>query len=88
MVLFNSLAAGLPIITTQIRAAKDYLTEPENCLWVEPNSTKSLQAAIAKLLSNPTLMAEMKYRNKEKSNLFTRRVVCKELSQTLNLCCQ
>jgi glycosyltransferase involved in cell wall biosynthesis len=87
MVLFNSLAAGLPIITTQIRAAKDYLTEPENCLWVEPKSAKSLQIAIEKLLDNPALMTEMKERNKEKSNLFIRDVVCKELSQTLSRCC-
>jgi glycosyltransferase involved in cell wall biosynthesis len=87
MVLFNSLAAGLPIITTQVRAAKDYLTEPENCLWVEPKSTKSLQIAIEKLLNNPALMTEMKERNKEKSNLFTRDVVCQELSQILNRCC-
>jgi glycosyltransferase involved in cell wall biosynthesis len=32
-VLFKAVAAGLPIVTTKIRAAADYLSEPENCLF-------------------------------------------------------
>lgn len=31
--LFKAVATGLPVITTRIRAAADYLSEPENCLY-------------------------------------------------------
>ena len=46
MVIFNAAAAGLPIITTRIRAAADYLKEPDNCLWVEPRSPDLLAGKI------------------------------------------
>ena len=59
MVIFNAAAAGLPIITTRIRAAADYLAEPENCLWVEPGNPESLVKKIAALLETKTLGAEM-----------------------------
>lgn len=32
-VLFKAAAAGMPIVTTRIRAAADYLKEPENCFF-------------------------------------------------------
>lgn len=31
MTIFNSAVAGLPIIISRIRAAADYLREPDNC---------------------------------------------------------
>ena len=31
--LFRAVTVGLPIVTTRIRAAADYLSEPENCLY-------------------------------------------------------
>ena len=38
-VLFKAVAVGLPIVTTRIRAARDYLAAPENCLFCakDPN---------------------------------------------------
>jgi glycosyltransferase involved in cell wall biosynthesis len=35
-VLFNSVTVGLPIVTTRIRAARDYLNDRENCLFCLP----------------------------------------------------
>jgi glycosyltransferase involved in cell wall biosynthesis len=32
-VLFKAVAVGLPIVTTQVRAARDYLADPDNCLF-------------------------------------------------------
>lgn len=32
-ILFKAIATGLPIVTTNVRAAADYLSEPENCLY-------------------------------------------------------
>ena len=88
MVLFNSLAAGLSIVTTPIRAAKDYLTEPENCLWVESKSSTSIKNAVTQLLDNPDLMEKMRINNKARSHLFTRDVVSKELSLIFDSCCK
>ena len=79
MALFNSLAAGLSIITTQVRAAYDYLEEPKNCLWVEPRSSLSITKALEKLLINTDLMKYMRINNMQKVHLFTKEVVSQEL---------
>ena len=84
MSLFNSLAAGLSVITTPIRAANDYLEEPKNCLWVAPRSSTSIIIALKKLLSNEPLMKQMQINNKLKAQLFAQVIVCKELSSILN----
>jgi glycosyltransferase involved in cell wall biosynthesis len=64
MVIFQSVAAGLPIITTRIRAAADYLTEPDNCLWVEPRNPEVLAQKITYLLDHPEVMANMSMKNR------------------------
>ena len=83
MALFNSIAAGLAVVTTPVRAAVDYLKEPDNCLWVEPESSKSIISAIDLLLINEELIHEMRNNNKVKAQLFTKRVVTLELSNIL-----
>lgn len=55
MTLLQGAAAGLPMITTKIRAAADYLTEPTNCLWVEPQDPAMLAKSICRLLDTPDL---------------------------------
>jgi glycosyltransferase involved in cell wall biosynthesis len=84
MALFNSLAAGLSIITTPIRAAYDYLDEPKNCLWVEPKSSSSITNAVENLLLNVDVMNKMRINNKRKSRGFTKTVVALELSEIFN----
>lgn len=83
MALFNSLAAGLSIVTTPTRAAIDYLQEPENCLWVEPRSSVSIISAVSKLLTDEHLMQQMRANNKVKSHLFKKSIVAEELSSIL-----
>jgi glycosyltransferase involved in cell wall biosynthesis len=63
MVLFQAVAAGLPIITTRIRAAADYLKEPDNCLWVEPRNPAMIAKNILYLLNNEPIMNTMKANN-------------------------
>jgi glycosyltransferase involved in cell wall biosynthesis len=58
-ILFNAMAAGLPVVTTKIRAAADYLREPENCLWIEPKNPKMLAGKICELLENAELRRTM-----------------------------
>jgi len=64
MAIFNAAAAGLPIITTRIRAAADYLKEPDNCLWVEARNGEALAGSIIKLLSDSALRMNMRVRNR------------------------
>lgn len=71
MVVFQSLAAGLPIITTRIRAAADYLKEPKNVLWVEPKNPISIEFAMKKLLINHNVRIQMCNNNKLLSEQFT-----------------
>ena len=71
MVVFQSLAAGMPIITTQIRAAADYLTEPDNVLWVEPKNPVSIAGAMNKLLKDKVTRIKMSNNNKLLSQQFT-----------------
>jgi glycosyltransferase involved in cell wall biosynthesis len=84
MVIFKSIAAGLPVITTRIRAAADYLREPENCLWVEPKNPRMLAEKIARLLDQPDACAAMRDRNTELARRFTPPSVAPEYLEIYN----
>ena len=81
MVIFNAAAAGLPIITTRIRAAADYLQEPLNCLWVEPRNPEMLAGNVITLLDNSQLTASMSANNKELVERFSAQAVTREYLQ-------
>lgn len=83
MALFNAVAAGLSIVTTKIRAAIDFLTEPENCLWVKAKDANSVYTALDTLLRSDKLMADMRRNNKAKAELFSQAQVCIELAQIM-----
>ena len=78
MAIFKSLAAGLPVITTRIRAAADYLLEPDNCLWVEPKNPEMLAEKIVGLLHNPALQKRMGENNRTLATQFDAKVVTQE----------
>ena len=78
MVIFNAAANGLPIITTRIRAAADYLRDPDNCRWVEPRNPEMLAAKIVELVENPELRSAMALQNRELAQKFTADVVAPE----------
>ena len=59
MTIFQSLAAGLPVITTRLRAAADHLREPDHCLWVEPARPDRLAERVAWLLDHPEVAEAM-----------------------------
>ena len=83
MALFNSVAAGLAVITTKIRAAADYLHETENCLWVTSQDIKSIADALETLLQTDGLMAQMKQNNLLAGRDFGKAQVSKELAVML-----
>ena len=78
MVVFQSLAAGLPIITTRIRACADYLQEPENVLWVEAKNIQSIKDAMLKFINDKELTTQMGENNKKLSMNFTTEMNAKE----------
>lgn len=80
MALFNAVAAGLSIVTTKIRAASDFLSEPQNCLWVEPQNSNSVYHGLDTLLQSEELMANMRSNNIDRAAIFNREQVCAELA--------
>jgi len=84
MALFKSVSAGLPVITTPIRAAKDYLVEPDNVLWVEGKSEQSVAKAMTTLFHNPELRKSMSANNRETGRQFSGPKVCEEMNRVLH----
>ena len=81
MALFNAVAAGLQVVTTATRAAKDYLVEPHNCLWTEAENSNAVRDRIAELLNSPVLAKTMAEHNVRTGKLFDRAHVCSEISE-------
>ncbi|AOY59674.1 hypothetical protein B2D07_14505 [Desulfococcus multivorans] len=81
MTILQAVAAGLPIVTTKIRATGDYLTEPANCLWVEQHDPKMLAERICRLLDTPNLRKSMKENNLALARNFAVEVVAKDYLQ-------
>jgi glycosyltransferase involved in cell wall biosynthesis len=81
MVLFKSIVAGLPVITTATRAAIDYLKEPDNLLWVEPRSPKDVAQAIDRLLEDREMRENMKNHNLALAQQFNQLDVCSGMVQ-------
>jgi glycosyltransferase involved in cell wall biosynthesis len=81
IVLLNALAAGLPIVTTRIRGAKDHLVEPDTCLWVEPHRPDQIAERVETLLDNDELRAAMGKQAREKARTFAPTAVAREYLQ-------
>jgi len=78
MVIFNALQFGLPVVTTKIRAAADYLKEGENCLFCEAKNPESVAGKIAEILQNNDLREKMSENNRALANSFTAEKVAPE----------
>ena len=78
MTILQAVAAGLPAVTTKIRAAADYLKAPDNCLWVEPHNPQMLAESIRAILVSPQLASSMRENNLNLSRDFAVEVVTAE----------
>jgi glycosyltransferase involved in cell wall biosynthesis len=81
MTVFQSMAAGLGIVTTRQRASADHLREPENCLFVPPRDPGALVLALDRLLGDADLLARMRRANREGARRFDRRAVAAAFSR-------
>lgn len=61
-VLFKAVAVGMPIVTTKIRAAADYLREPENCLF-SSQTPENIAQKIVELIESVELRKQMSENN-------------------------
>ncbi len=84
IVILKSIAAGLPIITTRIRGAADYMADPENCLWIQPRNPAALAERITELLDNPDLRQKMSTNNRHLATQFTGESIAKEYFELYN----
>jgi glycosyltransferase involved in cell wall biosynthesis len=78
MVIFNALQFGLPVVTTRIRAAADYLKEGENCLFCEAKNAESAAEKTAEILQNKDLREKMSEHNRALAKQFTAEKIAPE----------
>lgn len=69
-VVLEAMAVGLPIVTTRIRGAADYLVEGENALFVPPRDSSALAQTLNRLLDDGELRAAMRENNLRKAEDF------------------
>ncbi len=81
MTILQAVAAGLPIVTTKVRATGDYLSDPANCLWVEPRDPAMLAQSICRLLDDADLRSCMKENNLSLARDFACEVVARDYLQ-------
>ena len=86
MAIFQAVAAGKPIITTEVNACADYLKEYENCLWIKINNPEDIAIKIKALSEDLRLREKMKMKNLLLARQFTAaKIVCNLHSNLLEL---
>lgn len=66
LVILESMAAGLPLIATNVPGNIDLIEDEVNGLLVESNNHVNIAQAISKLLNDPPLCQSMRHANLEK----------------------
>jgi glycosyltransferase involved in cell wall biosynthesis len=82
-VIAEAMAAGLPIVTTAIRGAADYLEDGVNALLIPPGEPPQLADALGRLLRDPALCRSMGEDNLKKVTLFAPERVAAEYLEVL-----
>lgn len=81
MAVFQAVGAGRPVITTKIRAAADYMTENEHCLWVEKKDPQQVYHQIFALVNDKPLQEKMRINNLALAEKFTAEKIVGKLLQ-------
>jgi glycosyltransferase involved in cell wall biosynthesis len=80
VVLFEAMAAGLPVVTTTVGAIPETLVSEEHGLLTAPRDRDQLGQALIQLLRDPPLRARMGALGRERvTREFDRRVVIHRL---------
>lgn len=78
MVIFNALRFGLPVVTTRIRAAADYLREGEHALFCAAKDAASVAEKIAQIIGNEDLRRRLSENNRALAGEFTAEKIAPE----------
>jgi len=78
MTIFQALAAGLPILTTRVNAAADWLVEPDHVLWIPAADPEGVAQKIAWLLDHPEAADRMTALGPARAELFDEEALAKE----------
>jgi len=82
-VLAEAMAAGLGIVTTPVRGARDYLVDGVNCLFVPPRRPSQIAAAIDRLHNQRELLRQMGENNRQGVLRFALGAVLDEYEESL-----
>jgi glycosyltransferase involved in cell wall biosynthesis len=75
--LFKAVAAGMPIVTTKVRAAAEYLSEPENCFF-SSNDPADIARRIRELVLSEEIRIRMSAENVKLGQRFNAEAVTAE----------
>jgi glycosyltransferase involved in cell wall biosynthesis len=78
MTIFQALAAGLPILTTRVNAAADWLVEPDHVLWIPAGDPGAVAERIAWLLDHPAAGERMFTLSPVRAELFDEDALARE----------
>jgi phosphatidylinositol alpha-mannosyltransferase len=70
IVLLEAMAAGAPIVASDIAGYRDVVTRDDQGLLVEPKNSGAIADAVCRLLANPELRASMRRVGREKARAF------------------
>ncbi len=79
IVLIEAMHYGLPIITTNVAAIPELVTNSENGFLIPPKSSQALAVALSKLIENPELRTEMGEKGHQRvANLYNWEQTCSQ----------
>ena len=80
MAFFFAVGCGLSVVSTRVRPVPDYLTEPQNCLWVAPQDPQGIAKQLDHLISDADLRHSQGRRNRDLVSQFEPRKVASEFA--------
>lgn len=78
MTVFQALAAGLPILTTRVNAAADWLVEPDHVLWIQAHDPADVARKVASLLDHPEVADRMSAQGPAHAERFDEEALARE----------
>lgn len=79
--LMEAMAAGKPIVTTDVRGNRDLTIEGENGFLVPVSDVNATVEALMKLIDHPEMRIEMGKRNRERSKQYEIGTILKNMEQ-------
>lgn len=77
----EAMAAGLPIITTDVAGNKEIVENGKNGILVKPKDSGQVYSAVLKLLSNSRIRSKMRPENIKKAKQYDWKIVCKKYEE-------